>query len=253
MPTPLVPLTRWPGPATTGVPLNTPLTSFGSLDLRRDGQVITNLNITGQVTVYAKNVTIRRSRITSDGATFPIRTFGSAVNLLIEDVEIDGRGRAPAGICFDDYTLRRVNLHHVQDGTWLGSRTNVLDSWIHDLVRVPGSHNDCARVTGAADVVLRHNRLDAYRQSTSETMNSCLTLGKAVRNLCFEENYCNGGAYTIGIRPDLIASRAVFRRNVFGRNYRYGIIARPSHPGVTWERSNVWFDNGQPVLASGQG
>jgi hypothetical protein len=253
MPTPLVPLTRWPGPATTGVPANTTLTSSGSLDLRQDGQVVTNLDITGRVSVYAKNVTIRRSRIVSDGTAFPIRTFDSAVNLVVEDVEIDGRGRPPAGVCFDDYTLRRVNLHHVPDGIWLGSRTNILDSWIHDLVRVQSSHNDCARVTGAADVALRHNRLDAYRPSTSETMNSCLTLGMVVHNLRFEENYCNGGAYTIGIRPDLVASAAVFRRNVFGRNYRYGIISRPSQPGITWERSNVWFDNGQPVLASGRG
>ncbi|AVT40347.1 hypothetical protein [Plantactinospora sp. BB1] len=247
MPTPLVPLTCWPGPASTGVPPNTVLTRSGPLDLRRDGQVISNLHITGRVSVHARNVTIRRSRITSDGATFPIRTFDSAVNLVVEDVEIDGRGRSPVGVCFDDYTLRRVNLHHVQDGLWIGSRVTVVDSWIHDLVRVPGSHNDCVRVVGVGDVLIRHNRLDAYRPSTAEAMNSCLSLGLAVQNLRFEENYCDGGSYTIGIRPDLAASAVLFRGNVFGRHHRTGIVARPTHPGVTWEKSNVWFDNGRPV------
>jgi hypothetical protein len=248
MPTPLVPLTRWPGPATTGVPARTVLRPSGSLELRRDGQVVSDLHVTGRINVHARNVTIRRSRITSGGTDFPIRTFDSAVNLLVEDSEIDGRGSSPAGVCLDDYTLCRVDLHHVQDGVWLGSRTTVLDSWIHDLVRTPTSHNDCARINGAADVVVRHNRFDAYRSSTSEPMNSCLTLGRVVRNLRFEGNYCDGGVYTIGIRPDLVASGVLFRSNVFGRHYRAGVVARPGHPGVTWDRSNVWFDNGQPVL-----
>ncbi|MGI5149139.1 hypothetical protein ACQEVC_22705 [Plantactinospora sp. CA-294935] len=247
MPAPLVPLTRWPGPATTGVPADTALTPSGSLELRRDGQVISDLNITGRVSVHARNVTLRRSRITSDGTAFPIRTFDPAVNLLVEDVEIDGSGVSPVGVCFDDYTLRRVNLHSVQDGLWIGSRVKVLDSWIHDLVGGPGSHNDCIRVIGAGDVLIRHNRLDAWRPSTAETMNSCLSLGFAVHNLRFEGNYCDGGNYTIGIRPDLAASSVVFRGNVFGRNYRTGVVTSTVHKGVTWEASNVWFDNGRPV------
>ncbi|WP_422774443.1 hypothetical protein ACN28C_17205 [Plantactinospora sp. WMMC1484] len=245
---PLASLTRWPGPDSTGVPADATLTPSGSLELHEDGQVVTDLDITGRVSVHARDVTIRRSRITSDGVTFPIRTFSPAANLVVEDVEIDGGGAAPAGVCLDDYTLRRVNLHHVQDGAWLGSRVTVVDSWIHDLARVPDSHNDCLRVTGAGDIVIRHNRLDAYRPGVADPTNSCLALGPAVHNLRFEDNLCDGGLYSIGVRPDLAASAIVFRGNVFGRRYRMGIIARPRHPGIRWDRSNVWFDSGEPVL-----
>ncbi|MEE6261872.1 hypothetical protein [Plantactinospora sonchi] len=248
MPTPLAPLTQWPGPTSTGVPSGTALTPSGSVNLTRDGQVVTNLHVTGHVNVYARNVVIRRSKITADGAGFAIRTLGSATNLLVEDVEIDGRGQASAAVHLDDYTLRRVDIHHVRDGVRLGSRTNVVDCWIHDLVRAPGSHNDCLRLVDATDVLVRHNRLDAYRSSTSDPMNSCLLLGGAVHNLRVEDNYFDGGAYTIAIRPGLVASNAVFQRNVFGRHHWFGIVTRPPRPGILWHSSNVWFDSGRPVL-----
>ncbi|ROT33282.1 hypothetical protein [Micromonospora sp. HM5-17] len=247
MPAPLTPLARWPGPATTGVPAAARLTSSGPLDLKRDGEVVTDLHVTGYVNVYARDVVIRRTKITCAGGPFAIRTLGSAVNLLVEDVEIDGRGWASAAVHLDDYTLRRVDIHHVRDGVRLGSRTVVVDSWIHDLVPAPGSHNDCLRVSDATDVVVRHNRLDAYQPDTGEPLNSCLLLDGAVHNLRFEENYCDGGAYSVTIRPELVASNVVIRGNVFGRRYRLGAVSRPGHPGVHWADSNVWCDDGRPV------
>jgi hypothetical protein len=252
MSTSLIPLTYWPGPANTGVPAGTVLTPSGSLDLRVNGQVVSNLHITGRVNVYAKDVTIRRAKITCKGSPFAIRTFPQAGNLLIEDVEIDGSGQGGAAVCFDNYTLRRANIHDVVDGPRLGSHSYVVDSWIHDLTRITGSHNDALQTTGAAGIVVRHNRLDAYRLGNADPMNACIMVGSttspSVTNLLFEDNYCNGGNYTIGIRPDLVGSGIVFRSNRFGRNYRYGIIARPHSAGVIWDRTNVWFDTGQPII-----
>lgn len=248
MPTPLVPLTQWPGPTSTGVPPGSVLTPSGPLELKQDGQVVTNLHVTGHVNVYARNVVIRRSKITSNGPGFAIRTLGSATNLLVEDVEIDGRGRASAGLHLDDYTLRRVNIHHVQDGLRLGSRTSVVDSWVHDLVGTAGSHNDCLQVTDATDILVRHNRLGRYQTDAGASLNSCLSAGGAVHNLRFEENYCDGGGYTVTFRPGLVASNVVFMRNVFGRSHRFGVVLRSTQPGILWHGSNVWFDTGRPVL-----
>ncbi|GAB2936241.1 hypothetical protein GCM10027280_25340 [Micromonospora polyrhachis] len=248
---PPTPLSYWPGPTTTGVPAGTILRDSGSLSLRQDGEVVSNLNITGCVNVYAKNVTIRKSRITCDSPAYALRTLGDA-SMVVEDVEINGTNKTAAAVCCANYTLRRVNIYNVNDGPRLGDNTNVIDSWIHDLNRIEGSHNDTLQTTAGVNIVVRHNRLDAYRASTRDPMNACLmigsTTGPAVRNLLFEGNYCNGGNYSIGIRNDLTASNIVIRDNKFGRDYRYGVVARPNHPGITWDRStNAWFDNGRPI------
>jgi hypothetical protein len=234
------------------VPAGTRLTNSGPLTLRRDGQVISNVHITGCVSVYARNVTIRRSKITCDSPTFAVRTFDTARDLVIEDVEIDGGGHNSTAVCCGDYTLRRANVHHTTDGPRLGPNSTVVDSWVHDLTRAPGSHNDTLQTTAGSTIVVRHNRLDAYRPSIGDPMNACLmigsTSGPAVRDLLVEDNYCNGGNYSIGVRADLTGSDIRVRGNRFGRDYRYGVIARPRQVGIVWESSNVWLDNGRPVV-----
>lgn len=251
--TPPTPIDYWPGPTTTGVPAGTVLRDSGSLDLRTAGQVVSGLNVKGCVIVRANNVVIRNSKITCTSTTFSIRVYEPAINLLVENVEINGSGKNSTTVCCGEYTLRRVNIYNSIDGPRLGNRTNILDSWIHDLTRVTGSHNDTLQVTGASNMVVRHNRLEPYKLSTNDPMNACIMVGSttapSVSNLLFEDNYCNGGNYSIGVRTDLTATNCVFRKNKYGRNYRYGIIARPNQAGIVWDKpTNVWFDNGLPVL-----
>ena len=74
-------------------------------------------------------------------------------------------------------------------------------------------------------------------------------LGILVSNLLFERNYCDGGNYSIGVRTDLTASNVRLWNNTFGRNHRYGVIARPSQSGITWDRAtNVYGDSLRPVV-----
>jgi hypothetical protein len=248
------PVGSWPGPDSTGVPAGTVLTRSGPLDLRHDGQVVDGLDVEGCVLVRASNVTIRNTRISCAGPAFAIRMLGAADDLLVEDVEIDGGGRTAAAICCGGYTLRRANIHSTIDGPRVGSRSTVVDSWIHRLTRAVNTHNDAIQTVGGSDIVVRGNRLDAFRRDTADPMNACLMIGSnpraAVRNLLVEGNYCTGGNYSIGVRADLTGSGIVIRSNTFGRDYRYGVIARPDQPGVEWDRpSNVWSDTGDPVVA----
>ncbi|MEE6309483.1 hypothetical protein V1634_21860 [Plantactinospora veratri] len=241
----------FPGPDNTGVPPGTTLRASGSIKVTQDGQVLSGLNITGCVTVTAKNVVIRKSRITCDGI-YSIRTI-DAVNLLVEDVEINGRGKNSAAVCCGEYTLRRVDISNVIDGPRLGSDVVVEDSWIHHLTRGPGSHNDTLQTTGASNIVVRGNTLEAYNPVTRDPFNACLmigsTTGPIVSNLVFEGNYCNGGNYSIGVRTDLNASNIRLSGNVFGRNHRYGVIARPDQRGISWDRAtNLYADNRKPVV-----
>ncbi|MEV4626249.1 hypothetical protein AB0J90_08155 [Micromonospora sp. NPDC049523] len=247
------PMSYWPGPENTGVPAGTVLRPSSSLDLREPGMVVSNLDITGCVTVRAKNVTIRNSRITCDSSTFSIRTYDTASDLVVENVEINGMGKNSAAVCCANYTLRRVNIHHVVDGPRLSANTAIVDSWIHDLTRLPDSHNDTLQTTGGSNIVVRHNRLEPHDADTKDPSNACIMIGSttsdSVDNLLVEENYCNGGNYSIGVRDDLVGSNIVIRGNRFGRDFRFGVIARSDQAGITWDRaSNVWFDSGQPVV-----
>ncbi|WP_422771612.1 hypothetical protein ACN28C_00230 [Plantactinospora sp. WMMC1484] len=241
----------FPGPDDTGVPAGTSLRASGSIKVTQDGQVLSGLNITGCVTVTAKNVILRKSRITCDGI-YSIRTI-NAVNLVVEDVEINGMGKNSAAVCCGDYTLRRVDISNVIDGPRLGSNVVVENSWIHHLTRGPGSHNDTLQTTGASNIVVRGNSLEAYNPVTKDPFNACLmigsTTGPIVSNLVFERNYCNGGNYSIGVRTDLNAASIRVSGNVFGRNHRYGVIARPDQAGITWDRAtNLYADNRKPVV-----
>lgn len=242
----------WPDAKTTGVPAGTALTASGSLSLDTDGQVVSGLDITGCVEVKARNVTIRQSKITCGSGTYAVRVTDDATGLVLEDVEIDGSGKTSTAVCCGNYTIRRANIHNTIDGPRLGSNTTIVDSWIHDLSRGSGSHNDAMQTTGGQNIVVRHNRLDAYNANTKDPFNAAIMVGSTtspeVRNLLVEDNYCNGGNYTIGVRPDLKAVDVVFRNNVFGRDHRFGAVARWGHPGITWERTNVYADTGRPVV-----
>jgi hypothetical protein len=252
-PSKAAPATRtWPDAKTTGVPAGTALTASGSLSLETDGQVVSGLDITGCVEVKARNVTIRKSKITCGSGNYAVRVEDGATNVVLEDVEIDGAGQTSTAVCCGNYTIRRANIHDTVDGPRLGSNTMIVDSWIHDLSRRSGSHNDAMQTTGGQNIVVRHNRLDAYNASTKDPFNAAIMVGSTstpeVRNLLVEDNYCNGGNYTIGVRPDLKAVDVVFRNNVFGRDHRFGAVARWGHPGITWDDTNVYVDTGRPVV-----
>jgi len=241
----------FPGPSNTGVPDGTALKSSGGLTLSKAGQVVSGLDIKGCVTVTAKNVTIRKSKITC-GSNYSIKVSDPNANLMVEDVTIDGMGKNSATVCCGGYTLKRVEIFNTIDGPRLGTNSKVIDSWIHHLTRASGSHNDAMQTTAGSNIVVRHNTIEAYNPSTKDPFNACLmigsTTGPSVTNLVFEQNYCNGGNYSIGVRTDLNGSGIVFRDNLYGRNYRYGVIARTTQSGISWDRgSNLFADTRKPV------
>jgi hypothetical protein len=243
--------TTFPSADTTGVPAGTSLRRTGSLTVSTNGQVLSGLDIRGCVTVSASDVIIRKSRITCAGR-FSIRTIG-AKNLVVEDVEIDGGGVNTAAVCCSDYTLRRVEIRNIIDGPRLGDRTTVENSWIHQLVRVDGSHNDTLQTTGGSGIVIRGNRLDAYNASTDDPFNACLMIGSTtspiVADLSYERNYCNGGNYSIGIRQDLTARNVRLQANAYGRDHRYGVVVRQDQAGIIWDQpTNIYADTRLPVL-----
>ncbi|MFC6022339.1 hypothetical protein ACFP2T_40055 [Plantactinospora solaniradicis] len=250
---PPTPITYWPSAVNTGVPAGTALRNSGSLSLRTAGQIVTGLNIVGCITVAAANVQILRSKITCSSTTYAIRTLPGTTNLLVQDVEINGMAKNSASICCSDYTLRRGNVYNMIDGPRLATNTRIFDSYLHSLARVAGSHNDILQSTGGTNIIVRHNTLLSYNPVTRDPFNSCVTIGSetspTLTNMTVEDNYCNGGNYSIGISPRLIGSNIIFRRNKYGRDFRFGVVSGWNRPGVIWERAtNVYFDTGLPVV-----
>lgn len=233
-----------PGPTTTGVPAGTALKKSGSIKIETDGAVVEDLDIEGEVTVVANDVTIRRVRIRS-GDYYPIRYFdGDNTGLVVEDSEIEGTSDdVTAAISFVNYTARRLNVHGGADGFKADANVLIEDSWVHDLRNADGQHNDAVQSTGGKGVTIRHSVLVGASNAAVQTGD----LGGATEDLTIECSWLGGGGYTLNIRGTgaTVPKNTRILNNRFGRDSAYGpwTIDDPS-PTVT---GNVWDDDGSPI------
>ncbi|MEV4512473.1 hypothetical protein AB0K00_26335 [Dactylosporangium sp. NPDC049525] len=246
----------WPGPDNTGVPAGTVLTPYtGPYAITQNDAVIDGKILTDCLDIKAKNVTIKRSKIScKNKGGMIIRVFDDVVpgaSLLIEDTEIVGEGQG-LGVGFGHYTMRRVNMHHLNEGPRVSDGAVIEDNWIHDLVFTDEKdHQDILQTTGGEHMIVRHNTLEAFNPTTNDPFNAGFQLGSEtapkLSDLLVEDNLFTGGNYTVNLRPDTKAEKVVFRNNVFVQNSRYGPASNEDLDGVTWEASNVYLDGGKPV------
>jgi len=232
-----------PGPHNTGVPVGTVLTPSGSIRIEAPGALIKGLDISGEVTVLADNVTIRNVRIRS-GDYYPIRYFDNDnKGLLVEDCEIEGTSDdVTASLSFANYTARRLNIHGGADGFKADENVLIEDCWIHDLRNGPDQHNDGVQSTGGKGVTLRHNAISGASNACVQTGDE----GAATEDLTVECNTLSGGGYALNIRGTG-ATRPTNTKvinNVFARDSEYGpwTIDDPS-PIVTGNT----YDDGTPL------
>ncbi|BDO41361.1 hypothetical protein CELD12_08510 [Cellulomonas sp. NTE-D12] len=208
-----------PGATNTGVPAGTVLTPSGSIHATTAGQVISNLDITGGVTVDAPNVVIKNSRIHGSGSGDGVRVLSGSVT--VQDSEIYGFENA---IGYDHWTGLRLNIHgDTGDGVKLGSSTTLQDSWIHDLTPAAGAHSDGGQMqSGVTNLVVRHNTID---MTSTNGANSALFLApdlgpSTAGPVLVENNYLAGGGFTLyvvdGANGTYYVGNITVRNNVFG-------------------------------------
>ena len=243
----------WPNASNTGVPAGTALKASGSITVSTAGTVISGLDINGCVDVKASNVVIKNSRITCGRTTPAVRVYSGVTNLLVEDSEIDGAGTSPACIGYGEYTLFRSNLHDCVDGVEVGRDTAIEYSYVHDLSRGSGTHDDAIQTLGGVNILIVGNTLQAYRADTDDPMNASIQTGHLNENLTnalVAYNYMDGGNYTVNAGADSTngykISGYVFTGNRFGRDFRYGPVSELG-TGITFDSSNVWADTGARV------
>lgn len=232
-----------PGPTNTGVPAGTVLTPSGSISVDQDGAIVEDLDIDGQITVLANNVTIRRVRLRS-GDYYPIRYFDNAnTGLVVEDSEIEGTSDdATASLSFTDYTARRLNIHGAADGFKADANVLIEDSWIHDLRNGLDQHNDGVQSTGGKGVTLRNNWISGASNAAVQTGDE----GAATEDLTLECNWFGGGGWTLNIRGSgaTVPVNTKIINNVFSRDHGYGPWTlddpNPTISGNTYE-------DGEPI------
>lgn len=238
-----------PGSSNTGPGDPTALRPASGRTVTTAGTVLSNLDISGPITIAASGVRIQQSRIRGTSSYGVLVRSGSVV---IEDTEISGFENAIAG---DNWSATRVDIHSTYgDGVKFGSQVTLQDSWIHDLDGGPGAHSDGGQMqSGVTNLVVRHNTID---MSNSHPANAALflapDLGPSTNGpVTIADNWLDGGNYILfcvdGGNGRYFVRNISITNNKFGRNFQYG----PANINVSiTQYGNVWADTGRPLSLS---
>lgn len=204
---------EWPGPTNTGVPAGTTLTPFsGNFETTSNNQVVIDLDIAGAIVVNHANVIVRRCRVimpAGPGDIAPVFIASTASGtLLLEDSELYGSNKSgSSGIFYDNapvaVTVRRCNIHGIENGAGILSDFDMRDTWMHDLNPAGADpHTDGIQTSpNVSRVNIIHNTIDMSAPTAGGT-NSCIQFDNnaatnfdwLVENNKLLLNSSNGGA-----------------------------------------------------------
>jgi hypothetical protein len=189
----------FPDAACTGTLPGVARTSSGSITTSSAGQVIQNLDINGRITVNHNNVTIRNVKITNPRGVAISNIASGATGLLIEDVELDGTGNTSgaSAVDFDNYILRRANIHHYGEGPGCRNNAVIEDSYMHTFTDFTsqGAHQDGIQCEFGRNNTIRHNTILMNVRGG----NAAVVIGNQPGNAdnVVENNLLAGGGYTL--------------------------------------------------------
>lgn len=235
-----------PDSSNTGVPAGTQLKRHsGDLYINTPGTVIDGLDIYGTVSVRADNVTIKNSRIRGRVATYNTALVSMNKgyrNLVIKDTEIAPDSPSPYlyGIMGWEFTLERVNIHHVVDSLHIyGNNVNVRSSYLHNNVHYQNdpnfgggaTHDDGIQILAGTNIQIVGSRVEgAYNAAVQITQDKGRT-----SNVSFVGNWFDGGGCSVNISEKgrgpvygLVAADNTFGRNT--RHYDCAMITPDTSP-----------------------
>lgn len=241
-----------PGPTNTGPSDPSILVPTSSIYVDTDGTVIENVDVNGSIVIHANNVTIRNFRVTGSGGGYGIDTDYTAnySGIVLEDGEVR---EFSVGLIGKGFTARRLNVHEMQgDGMKSFGNTVVENSWFHHLGKKDGSHADGNQTHKGGNQVYRFNHFDMPVPESPNgpgppyKSNACMffkiSSGNSCDDVLLENNWFNGGNYTIYLKPGTGPPPTNVRvlNNRFMRDYRYGVLVNES-PSTTI-LGNYWYD-----------
>lgn len=243
-----------PSPAASGWVWKTPgpsnplaLKPSGTIVVTKDGTIIQDVTVTGQIQISANNVTVKNFKIKSASGTYAL-DVKSGTNILIQDGEIDGGKKNSALVHGGNFQMKRVDLHDsAGDGIKPSGSVSVSDCWIHELGAGVGAHADGTQIMSGSHFLYTHNWFDMpitepapYKSNTSFIVQSH---DGPVSDLVVDGNFMNGGNFTNQVVNSGHGNPTgvVFKNNFFGRGYRYGLKRFQGNVGWT---NNRWIDTG---------
>ena len=165
------------------------------------GTTLTGLDVTGNIEVWADDVTIEKSRITTSGDTWAVGAR-SASGLRVVDSTISGGGeRLEVGvkdICgCSQITVLRNDIADWTSGIQM-SRGVIRDNFVHDPKLRDGDHiNGLTHNGGRTDgsLLIRHNTILNSLDQT-DAIGLFADFG-AVMNVTVDDNLLAGGSYSL--------------------------------------------------------
>lgn len=252
-----------PGSSNTGVPAGTKLTVHdGDLTISRAGTVVDGLDVRGDISVKADNVTIRntivRGRPVDTVKKSLISAYGDHKNLLIEDTTLRAAYPHPNrdGLKGRNFTARRINVSNVVDAVLVfGDNVRLEDSWLHDnthfdpdWISTDGkSHDDSLQIQGGNNITIRHNVLEgAFHTGIMITQDRYRST-----NITIAGNWLSGGSCTLNIAEKARGpiTGLTIRDNRFGtsRITNCPIIAPPTTTQIATITNNLWDTTNTPI------
>jgi hypothetical protein len=238
-----------PGSSNTGVPDGTTLSRYtGPSTITTAGTVIDSKDITQGLTIRAKNVVIRNSKIHDDQDAIAGVYVDNGGSATITDSEIYN---VDLGITYGNWTATRVDIHDTSsDGVKMSSNAKLQSSWIHNPKPSSGAHWDGVQVqNGVVNTTIAGSTIDARGSGSNSALFLTPDLGPSSDGpLTVTGNWLDGGNFTLyaldGDNGRYYIDNISVTNNRFGRGAAFG----PTYVNVpvTWS-GNVWDDTGRTV------
>lgn len=233
----------WPNKGNTGH-TSAPQRTIGSREILRDGTVIKNVRITGQLTIKANNVRLHNVHVKTNGS-YGVLIYGRGTK--ITDSTIEGTpGDTLAGIAaYDNGTVdaRRIEVFHVEDGVRLADDSVLQDSYIHTLRGHSGSHYDAVTADGWTGWRIAHNTILNRNPQTAAVWVGDNRYDASAGVLA--RNYLAGGGFSIysghGTKMGIRVRYNLFSTRYYARSGSFGIAYEWERSGNTWT-GNKWVD-----------
>ncbi|MFF0091990.1 hypothetical protein ACFYSF_18830, partial [Streptomyces canus] len=258
----------FPNAGTTGPRTRLKPRAAGNMSVTTDGTVIRGQDITGSLDVYANNVTVIDSRITSTNWWgINLRPGYHGLRVLHTTITaVPGKGPDNGGV---DYAVSNMGSSSIEVG-WCDisvfgnalsmGQGNLHDNYVHGLVPFRNNggewqHTDAVISGGGSNgtLVIRHNTLlnpVPVDQGASAAVGLFADTGH-VSNTVIDGNLLAGGAYALYGGGDG-ATGITVTNNVFSTRYHrysgvYGAVTAWNAGGA----GNVWrgnrFSDGTPI------
>lgn len=223
------------------------LRTIGSRTITRNGAVLKNVRVLGQLTIEARNVRIHNVRVET-GASYGILVWAPRARITRTTV-VGTPGRTLAGIAaYERGTVRakRVNVSRVEDGVRLADDSSLVHSYVHHLAGSSSSHYDGVTADGYRRWVIRHNTILNRHGQTGAVWVADSRYGGSAGLLA--RNFLAGGGYTVyagtGVGNGVRVRRNRFSTRFHDRGGYWGVAYEWKRHRNVW-KGNRWADGGR--------